>query len=268
MSDRLFFLLENRCLHPVEKVRKVGGLSVRSRFSLRLLSVVTKIKYTAVNSVIHLELKNAVSRPIIAIAGASASGKTLFTRTVVEELCAEFSQDSLAVLEEDGYYRDQSHLPMKLRQQTNYDHPRAFEHELLSQHLHCLKNGEAVDVPTYDYENHTRSSLVRRVTAADVILVEGILLLADPDLRQSFDIKVFIDTPLDICLLRRIERDVNERGRSLPSVAKQYEATVRPMYYEFIEPSKQQADVVVTGGGKNRVAIDMVKDSIRSSLRS
>ncbi|WP_353411788.1 uridine kinase [Arenicella sp. 4NH20-0111] len=208
-----------------------------------------------------------MKRPVIAIAGASASGKTLFTRTVVEELCAEFSQDSLAVLEEDGYYRDQSHLPIKIREQTNYDHPRAFDHELLNEHLKQLKQGHSVEVPTYDYEEHTRSSVVRQVNTANVILVEGILLLADPDLCDSFDIKVFIDTPLDICLLRRIERDVNERGRSLQSVAKQYEATVRPMYHEFIEPSKQQADVVVTGGGKNRVAIEMVKQSIRSSLR-
>lgn len=185
----------------------------------------------------------------------------------MEELCAEFSQDSLAVLEEDGYYRDQSHLPIKIREQTNYDHPRAFDHQLLTEHLKQLKQGGSVEVPTYDYEEHTRSSIVRKVNTADVILVEGILLLADPDLCESFDIKVFIDTPLDICLLRRIERDVNERGRSLQSVAKQYEATVRPMYHEFIEPSKQQADVVVTGGGKNRVAIEMVKQSIRSSLR-
>ncbi len=207
-----------------------------------------------------------MSKPVIAIAGASASGKTLFTRTVVEELCAEFSPDALAVLEEDGYYRDQSHLPLKIREQTNYDHPRAFEHELLIEHLKQLKAGQAVDVPTYDYEEHTRSSSVRQVKAADVILVEGILLLADTDLCEQVDIKVFIDTPLDICLLRRIERDVNERGRSLASVAKQYETTVRPMYHEFIEPSKQHADVVVTGGGKNRVAIEMVKQSIRSVL--
>ena len=207
-----------------------------------------------------------LSSLIIAIAGASASGKTLFTQTVVQELCAEFSSDSLAVLEEDGYYRDQSHLPLKLREQTNYDHPRAFEHELLIDHLASLKQGKAVEVPTYDYENHTRSERVRHVQPANVVIVEGILLLADPSLCEHFDIKVFIDTPLDICLLRRIQRDVAERGRSLSSVADQYEATVRPMYYEFIEPSKTQADVVVTGGGKNRVAIELLKQSIRSSL--
>ena len=207
-----------------------------------------------------------MTRPIIAIAGASASGKTLFTQTVVEELNAEFSNGELAVLEEDGYYRDQSHLPLKIREQTNYDHPRAFEHELLLEHLDQLKNGHAVEVPTYDYESHTRSSRTRAVPAANVILVEGILLLADEKLRSSFDIKVFIDTPLDICLLRRIQRDVTERGRSLQSVGQQYEATVRPMYHEFIQPSKEFADVVVTGGGRNRVAIEMVKQSIRSAL--
>lgn len=207
-----------------------------------------------------------MTRPIIAIAGASASGKTLFTQTVVEELNAEFSNGELAVLEEDGYYRDQSHLPLKIREQTNYDHPRAFEHELLLEHLDQLKKGHAVEVPTYDYESHTRSSQTRAVPAANVILVEGILLLADEKLRSSFDIKVFIDTPLDICLLRRIQRDVTERGRSLQSVGQQYEATVRPMYHEFIQPSKEFADVVVTGGGRNRVAIEMVKQSIRSAL--
>lgn len=179
---------------------------------------------------------------------------------------AEFSGGSLAVLEEDGYYRDQSHLPLKLREQTNYDHPRAFEHELLIDHLQKLKSGQSVNVPTYDYENHTRSEAVRQVNSSKVIIVEGILLLADDALCEHFDIKVFIDTPLDVCLLRRIQRDVAERGRSLQSIAEQYETSVRPMYYEFIEPSKSQADIVVTGGGKNRVAINMLKHSIRSSL--
>ncbi len=208
-----------------------------------------------------------MSRSIIAIAGASASGKTLFAQTIFKELTRELNGQPLAVLEEDAYYRDQSHLEMSIREQTNYDHPNAFEHELLVEHILALKNGEDVAVPVYDFANHTRGSGIRHVAAADFVLVEGILLLSDPKLRELFDVKVFIDTPLDICLLRRIERDTQERGRSFESVAEQYKATVRPMYYEHIEPCKQHAHIVVTGGGRNRVAIDMVKEHIKSSLR-
>ncbi|RBP53364.1 uridine kinase [Arenicella xantha] len=207
-----------------------------------------------------------MAQSIIAIVGASASGKTLFTQTVYNELSAELGGSSLAVLEEDAYYRDQSHLPVKLREKTNYDHPDAFEHDLLLSHLESLRAGEAIDVPIYDFTQHNRSLNTRRVPPAGVVIVEGILLLTNPALRDFFDIKAFIDTPLDVCLLRRIERDMRERGRSFDSIAEQYENTVRPMYYEFIEPCKQHADIVVTGGGKNRVAIDMVKHNIRSTL--
>ena len=131
----------------------------------------------------------------------------------------------------------------------------------------ALKEGNDIDIPVYDFARHNRSQDIKHVQAADFILVEGILLLTDPKLRDLFDIKVFIDTPLDICLLRRIKRDTQERGRSFESIAEQYHATVRPMYYEHIDPSKQHAHIVVTGGGKNRVAIDMVKENIKSSLR-
>lgn len=212
-----------------------------------------------------------MARSIIAIAGASASGKTLFSQTVYQELTNELSSETggapLAMLAEDAYYRDQSHMAFEEREKTNYDHPNAFEHELLLRHLLALKNGEDVDVPTYDFSQHTRASGTKIVKTANFILVEGILLLSDPKLRDLFDVKVFIDTPLDICLLRRIERDTQERGRSFESISEQYQATVRPMYYEHIEPSKQHAHIVVTGGGKNRVAIDMVKEHIKSSLR-
>jgi len=207
-----------------------------------------------------------MAQSIIAIVGASASGKTLFTQTVYKDLKEELGDGTLAVLEEDAYYRDQSHLPIKLREKTNYDHPDAFEHELLLSHLQALRTGQDIDVPIYDFTQHNRSSDTRRVAPAGVIIVEGILLLTNPELRALFDIKVFIDAPLDICLLRRIQRDMRERGRSLESIADQYESTVRPMYYKFIEPCKHLADVVVTGGGKNRVAIDMVKHNIRSTL--
>ncbi len=208
-----------------------------------------------------------MSRPVIAIAGASASGKTLFAQTVYKELKAELDGEPIVILEEDAYYRDQSNLSFTEREQTNYDHPSAFEHELLVEHILALKSGNDVEVPVYDFSQHTRGAGIKCVKTADFILVEGILLLTDPALRELFDIKVFIDTPLDICLLRRIKRDTQERGRSFESISDQYHATVRPMYFEHIEPSKQHAHIVVTGGGRNRVAIDMVKENIKSSLR-
>jgi len=208
-----------------------------------------------------------VTRTIIAIAGASASGKSLFSQTIYNELVNELEPGAIAILEEDAYYRDQSHLPFDHRTQTNYDHPDAFEHELMCEHLMQLRAGNAVEVPTYDYAQHTRSDKTRRINPAKVIIVEGILLLSDAKLRKEFNIKVFIDTPLDICLMRRMQRDIEERGRSLPSVIEQYQATVRPMFYQFIEPSKQNADLVVTRGGKNRVAIDLIKSKITQILQ-
>lgn len=208
-----------------------------------------------------------MTRTIIAIAGASASGKSLFSQTIYNELVNELEPGAIAILEEDAYYRDQSHLPIDHRTQTNYDHPDAFEHELMCEHLMQLRAGNAVEVPTYDYAQHTRSDKTRRINPAKVIIVEGILLLSDAKLREEFNIKVFIDTPLDICLMRRMQRDIEERGRSLPSVIEQYQATVRPMFYQFIEPSKQNADLVVTRGGKNRVAIDLIKSKITQILQ-
>jgi uridine kinase len=208
-----------------------------------------------------------VTRTIIAIAGASASGKSLFTQTIYNELVNELESGAIAIIEEDAYYKDQSHLPFEHRTQTNYDHPDAFEHDLLRTHLEQLRQGNAVEVPTYDYAQHTRSNVTRTVTPAKILIIEGILLLSDPALSEEFDIKVFIDTPLDICLLRRMQRDIEQRGRSLPSVVEQYQATVRPMFYQFIEPSKHNADLVVTRGGMNRVAIDIIKSKIKYLLQ-
>jgi len=208
-----------------------------------------------------------VTRTIIAIAGASASGKSLFSQTIYNELVAELESGAIAVIEEDAYYKDQSHLPFEHRTQTNYDHPDAFEHDLLRQHLEQLRLGQSVEVPTYDYTQHTRSNKTRTVNPAKILIVEGILLLSDPALSEVFDIKVFIDTPLDICLLRRMQRDIEQRGRSIASVVDQYQATVRPMFYQFIEPSKHNADLVVTRGGMNRVAIDIIKSKIKYLLQ-
>jgi len=207
-----------------------------------------------------------VTTTIIAIAGASASGKTFFAQTVYRELREEISDERLAVIEEDSYYHDQSQVPFKLREKVNYDHPSAFDHELLIQHLQTLRAGGTIEVPVYDFEQHNRSAKTRLVSNAEIVIVEGILLLHDSSLRNEADIRVFVDTPLDICLLRRMQRDIRERGRSVESIADQYQNTVRPMYYEFVEPSKHYADITVAGGRDNRVAIEIIKQNIKALL--
>lgn len=200
---------------------------------------------------------------VIAIAGASASGKSLFAETIYQELLPELGAEGISIIKEDAYYRDQSDLSMDERIQNNYDHPKAFEHELLSLHLNSLISQKNIDSPVYCYKTHTRTKNTNTVKPTKIILVEGILLLSNPLLRDCFDIKVYMDTPLDICLIRRIERDTQERDRSLESITNQYLTTVRPMYYQFIEPSKAWADLIVTRGGKNRMAIEVLKAKIR-----
>ncbi len=200
---------------------------------------------------------------IIAIAGPSASGKTLFAQTIHDELVTELGENGISIIYEDAYYRDQSHLSMTEREQTNYDHPNAFEHELLSQHLKELTENKTIHSPVYCYKTHTRIDETKTFSPTKIILVEGILLLSNSELRERFDIKVYMDTPLDICLIRRIQRDLVERSRSIESVTNQYLATVRPMYHQFIEPSKAWADIVITRGGKNRMAIEVLKAKIR-----
>lgn len=203
---------------------------------------------------------------IIGIAGASASGKSLIAQTIYEELVAELGAGQIGVITEDCYYRDQTHLTMEERVKTNYDHPNALDHDLLVQHLSQLVRGEAVDIPQYSYTEHTRMAEVTAFAPRRVIILEGILLLTDSRLRELMDASIFMDTPLDICLLRRLVRDVQERGRTMDSVLKQYQKTVRPMFMQFIDPSKQYADVIVPRGGKNRIAIDMLKARIRHML--
>ncbi|WP_068547695.1 uridine kinase [Thalassotalea crassostreae] len=200
---------------------------------------------------------------IIAIVGASASGKSLFAQTIYNELKDELGADSMTIITEDSYYRCQDHLPLEERVKTNYDHPKAFEHELLAHHLFQLSEGNDIEVPIYDYVTHTRSSEVEVVRPSKVVLVEGILLLTDKQLRNRFDINIFMDTPLDICLIRRIKRDLEERGRDLESVTQQYQKTVRPMYYQYIEPSRNHADIVITKGGRNRMALELIKAKVR-----
>ncbi|WP_372882420.1 uridine kinase [Psychromonas sp.] len=203
---------------------------------------------------------------VIAIAGASASGKSLIANTIYQELCDEIGTDQIGIISEDSYYRDQSHLELEVRQLTNYDHPKAFEHELLCSHLQMLKNNAAVNIPVYSYTEHTRTQQSVTMTPKKVIILEGILLLTDSALREQIDASIFIDTPLDICFMRRLVRDMSERGRSMESVLSQYTKTVRPMFLQFIEPSKQHADIIVPRGGKNRIAKDILKTRIKYLL--
>ncbi|MPS32065.1 MULTISPECIES: uridine kinase [Salinivibrio] len=205
---------------------------------------------------------------IIGIAGASASGKSLIASTIYKELKEKVGDHQIGVITEDRYYRDQSHLSMEERVQTNYDHPQALDHDLLCEHLESLAAGQSVDVPVYSYSEHTRMDETTTMTPKKVIILEGILLLTDPRLRNLIHASVFMDTPLDICLLRRMKRDVAERGRTMDSVMEQYQKTVRPMFMQFIEPSKQYADIIVPRGGKNRIAIDVLKAHIARLLKA
>lgn len=182
---------------------------------------------------------------IIAITGASGSGKTYLTNGLFESL--QGRNTNLAVIREDSYYRDQSHLPMEERLGVNYDHPDSLEHELLVEHLRKLKSGQAVDVPEYDYAVHNRKLETSKVLSGQIILVEGILLLSNPQLREQFDATLFVDTPLDVCFARRLARDTVERGRTEESVVSQFETTVKPMFHRFIEPNKCHAKHCISG---------------------
>ena len=167
---------------------------------------------------------------------------------------------------EDAYYKDHSNIPFEERAAINYDHPNSLDHELLYQHLLQLQAGKPVEVPIYNHSMHIREKETRTIGQHTIIVLEGILLFVEKSLRELMDIRIFMETALDICLIRRMKRDMNERGRSLDSVIKQYEETVRPMYLQFIEPSKRYADIIVPRGGGNRIAIDMIKAKMRELL--
>ena len=199
---------------------------------------------------------------IIGISGASASGKSLLANTIVNEL----GSDQVAIISEDAYYKNNSHLPFEERAKINYDHPDAFDHELLRQHLLLLQEGKSVDIPLYNHSQHLRSDECRRIGQHTIIVLEGILLFVEKQLRELMDIRIYMETSLDICLIRRLRRDIKERGRSLDSVLQQYEETVRPMYLQFIDPSKRYADLIVPRGGGNRIAIEMIKAKMRELL--
>lgn len=191
---------------------------------------------------------------IIGIAGGTGSGKT----TVANKLAAAIPQGRCILIEHDSYYRDRSELLPRLRGAVNYDHPDALESELLAQHLVQLRAGRAVDIPIYDYVTHTRRRETRRVEPSPVIIVEGILVFVEPLLREQLDIKIFVDTDADIRLIRRIRRDLEQRGRTFQSVREQYYTTVRPMHLQYVEPSKRWADLIIPEGGDNEVALDVI----------
>lgn len=203
------------------------------------------------------------TRPIIiGVTGGSGSGKTSVSRAIYNH----FPDHSIMMLEHDSYYKDQSHLSFEERLKTNYDHPFAFDTDLLITHLEKLLKYQAIEVPVYDYVNHTRSEATIVEEPKEVIILEGILILEDERLRDLMDIKIYVDTDDDIRIIRRIKRDMEERGRTLDSVIEQYLGVVKPMYHQFIEPTKRYSDIIVPEGGENHVAIDLIATKVATFL--
>jgi uridine kinase len=208
-------------------------------------------------------IENALTRPVVlGVAGGTGSGKT----TVAQAILHAVGAGRIASLAQDSYYRDVEWSSDEELLRHNFDHPEAVDSNLLVSHLLALKAGEAVEVPIYDFVAHVRTERSERVESRPVIMLEGILLLAEPRIRQLLDFKIYVDTAADVRLIRRLRRDMNERGRSLEDVLRQYVTTVRPMHEEFVEPSKRWADVIVPEGGENRVALEMVIARIEQLL--
>lgn len=204
-----------------------------------------------------------MSRPILlGITGGSGSGKT----TVVQKIFSSLPKENILIIEQDSYYKDQSNLTYGERVKANYDHPLSFDNDLLIEHLKMLINGETIQKPIYDYEVHNRKKETITVEPKDIIIFEGILILEDERIRDLLDIKIFVDTADDIRIIRRIMRDIKERGRTLESVIDQYLKTVRPAHMQFIEPSKKYADIIIPEGGNNSVAIDIMVTKIKSII--
>lgn len=199
---------------------------------------------------------------VIGVAGGTGSGKTSVTRSIAKQ----FPDKTILVIEQDYYYKNQSHLSFEERLKTNYDHPFAFDNDLLIEHIHLLLQNQSINKPVYDYTRHTRSEQVIPVEPKEVIIIEGILILEDPRLVDLMDIKVFVDTDADVRIIRRLLRDIKERGRTLDSVIDQYINNVRPMHLQFIEPTKRYADIIIPEGGENHVAIDIMATKIETIL--
>jgi uridine kinase len=201
---------------------------------------------------------------VIGIAGGSGSGKTTVAQTILQRV----GPDRISFLQHDAYYKDLSGLPPTQRVEINFDHPNSLENELLISHIQQLKKGKAVEVPIYDFSTHSRTDRTFTVKPRSVFLIEGILIFAEATLRDLFDVKIFVDTDSDLRFIRRLQRDITERGRTTESVVKQYLSTVRPMHMDFVEPSKRYADVIIPEGGFNTAALDMVVASIETKLET
>ena len=201
---------------------------------------------------------------VIGIAGGSGSGKT----TAADIILAKVGKNRIAYLQHDSYYRELTSLPLTQRMEVNFDHPDSLESALMIEHIKQLKQWKSIEVPLYDFHTHTRTGKTFTVVPRRVILVEGILIFAEPELRSLFDVKIFVDTDSDIRFIRRLKRDIEERGRTTEMVVKQYMSTVRPMHLEFVEPSKRYADVIIPDGGMNTVAMDMVIARIEALLQN
>ncbi len=199
---------------------------------------------------------------LIGVAGGSGSGKTTVSQAILERV----GRERIAFVQHDAYYRDRSHLPFEERVRLNYDHPDSLETDLLVAHLKELRAGRVVEMPQYDFAKHVRKKETRRLEPQPLILVEGILIFVDRALREMFDIKIFVDTDADLRLLRRLQRDIAERGRTMESVIHQYLETVRPMHLEFVEPSKRYADLIIPEGGFNQIAIDVIVARINAMI--
>ncbi len=199
---------------------------------------------------------------VIGIAGGTGSGKTTVANVILERV----GTNNIAILPHDAYYRDLGKLPARHRETMNFDHPDALESDLLIGHIQALRECKSVDMPVYDFTTHARTAETIHIEPKTVILVDGILIFAEAALRELFDVKIFVDTPPDVRFIRRLQRDVAERGRTVESVIHQYQTTVRPMHEEFVEPSKRYADVIIPEGGLNTVAMDMVVTRIEALL--
>lgn len=199
---------------------------------------------------------------IIGIAGGTGSGKS----TVASSIFKSLPEKNISILEQDAYYKDQSNIPFEKRVNTNYDHPLAFDTDLLIQHIEALNNNIQIEKPIYDFENHTRKNETITVIPKEILIVEGIMVLEDKRLRDLMDVKIFVDTDADVRIIRRITRDIEERGRTLTSVIEQYFATVKPAHDQFVEPSKKYADIIIPEGGLNMVAIDILVSNIENKL--
>lgn len=205
-------------------------------------------------------MKNCI---FIGVAGGSGSGKT----TVAHNLVKTFKSEDAVLVEQDAYYKELNHLTIEEKAKVNFDHPNSIEFELLREHLLKLSRGESIERPIYDFKTHSRKEETVSIHPSKIVIVEGILLFAVPEIRDLFDVKIFVDTDADEMLIRRIERDINERGRTFASVKHQYLNTVKPMYLEFCEPSKRYADVIIPRGGENKIAINMIIAKLKRYLQ-